>query len=174
MLESHWLDIPIKDLSRSLKRSILVVFGASLYETMNKTPSSLVKKKRGGKILNNYLLILSIAMIFCFFHPWPFDSPNGGDIFAPEKVTNKTPPKKVTRKDLDKDPYTGICWKGGTKWCYQFLVSSPPPKTVTCINYLLRDKKKPRAWSALPRVQQRLFHSLLAVECVDTQNLGFI
>ena len=54
-----WLDIPINDLSRSLKRSILVVFGASLYETMKKEPSSLVEKKRGGKILNNYLLILS-------------------------------------------------------------------------------------------------------------------
>ena len=28
---------------------------------------------------------------------WPFDSPNGGHVFTPEKVTNKTP-KKLTRK----------------------------------------------------------------------------
>ena len=31
------------------KRSILVVFGASLYETMKKTPSCLVKKDSGWK-----------------------------------------------------------------------------------------------------------------------------
>ena len=63
-----------------------------------------------------------INVIFTsFFHSWPFDKPNGGHVFTPEKVTNKTS-KRVT---------TGRTWQRSVKKKQPDIRSTPHPVTVT-------------------------------------------